>query len=126
MMPDKHGSNRYGWNQRGGTNKQLLENARYQSEILNPDSRHWENKTWAVQEKLVEKMGAAEFEAWAERLFPGDSIDDATWKEIFELYQAKFDNLIGLIHGPYRGKTEVKMIDDGEGIPYGVRVERTK
>jgi len=60
------------------------------AEFENPDSYHWQQRTLDMKYWLIAKMGKTEFAAWADRLFPGDSIDDATWKEIFDLYEAKF------------------------------------
>jgi hypothetical protein len=94
-MPDKRGSNRYGWNARGGTVAQQLENARYQTELLDPDSYHWKNKANNWRFALIELMGEAAFLEWADRLFPGDSIENATWQEIAELYEAKLHVIQG-------------------------------
>jgi outer membrane biogenesis lipoprotein LolB len=85
-MPNKSGSNRVGWNQRGPTDAQMLRDAQERSD---PESYHWQNKTRNYKMRLCEVMGDAEFEAWADRAFPGDTIDDATWKQIAELYAAK-------------------------------------
>ena len=60
------------------------------AEFNDPDSYHWQSRALDMKHWLELKMGAEEFEAWAERLFPGDSIDQTTWKEIHELYEAKF------------------------------------
>jgi hypothetical protein len=60
------------------------------SEYADPDSYHWKNQAENYQLMLAEKMGDEEFAEWADRLFPRDSIEEATWKEIAELYEAKF------------------------------------
>ena len=60
------------------------------AEYQDPDSYYWQNRTKDIKHWLILKMGENQFLEWADRLFPGDSIDDATWKEIFELYEAKF------------------------------------
>ncbi len=59
-------------------------------EYNDPDSLHWENRTQEIKHMLILKMGEDAFLEWADRLFPGDSIDEATWKEIFDLYEVKF------------------------------------
>ena len=59
-------------------------------EFNDPDSYHWQQRTLDMKYWLIAKMGKIDFAAWADRLFPGDSIEEATWKEIFDLYEAKF------------------------------------
>lgn len=92
-MPNRMGSNRIGWNQRGPTNRELLQQAREQSEKLNPESYHWQNATYNLVAALAERMGKEEFEEWAEMVFPGDSIEDYTWKQIHDTYLAKLERL---------------------------------
>ena len=92
-MPNKMGSNRVGWNQRGPTNRELMQQAREESEVLNPESYYWQNATWNMIYALAEKMGRDEFEAFAELTFPGDSIDQYTWKQIHGTYFAKLERL---------------------------------
>ncbi len=60
------------------------------NEYNDPDSLHWENRTQEIKQLLILKMGGDAFLEWADRLFPGDSIDEATWKQIFDLYEVKF------------------------------------
>ena len=60
------------------------------SEYNDPDSLHWETRTQEMKQLLILKMGEGTFLEWADRLFPGDSMDEATWKQIFDLYEAKF------------------------------------
>ena len=60
------------------------------AEYNNPDSYHWQIRTQEMKQLLILKMGGGAFLEWADRLFPGDTIDEATWKEIFDLYEAKF------------------------------------
>ena len=60
------------------------------TEYTDPDSYYWENRTYDMKFWLIEKMGQGPFEAWAGRLFQDEDIDQATWKEIFDLYEAKF------------------------------------
>ena len=60
------------------------------SEHADPDSYHWQTSALDMKHWLILKMGADAFDVWADRLFPGDSIEQATWKEIFDLYDKKF------------------------------------
>ena len=60
------------------------------AEFEKPDSDYWYARVFDMQKWLILKMGKEQFEEWADRLFPDDSIEDATWKEIFDLYEAKF------------------------------------
>ncbi len=101
-MPDKSGSNRIGWNQRGPTVRDQLKNALHQSGIANPDSDYWETRAFKSKDFLCQCMGNKEFEEWAERMFPGDTIDQATWKEIHEAYDMKFQRI----------QAEIAMVDD--------------
>jgi hypothetical protein len=112
-MPDKSGSNRIGFNRRGPGVKEQIENARNQSEILDPDSDYWKFRTYQSIDYLVSCMGASEFEEWAERLFPADSIDQISWKEIHEAYDQKFQ----------RVQAEIAMVDgrDWEDDPRHIK-----
>ena len=92
-MPDKSGSNRIGWNRRGPGVSEQIENARHQSEIANPESYYWKNRTCITRDHLADCMGDKEFMEWVERLLPGDSIDQMTWKEIHEFYNEKFQRV---------------------------------
>lgn len=92
-MANKQGSNRIGWNQRGPTNRELMQQAREGSERLNPESYYWQNETWNLIHALAEKMGRVEFDAFAGLTFPGDSIDQYTWKQIRDTYAAKLERL---------------------------------
>ena len=56
------------------------------AEFNDPDSYHWQTSALDMKHWLILKMGAEAFDVWADRLFPGE----ATWKEIHELYEAKF------------------------------------
>jgi hypothetical protein len=85
-MTDKHGSNRYGWNQRGPRDADVMNHAR---EISDPESYYWQNKTRNFKLRLIEVMGGEQFVEWAERVFPGATIDEATWKQIAEQYEHK-------------------------------------
>ena len=85
-MPNRHGSNRIGWNQRGPTIKDQM---RWARELSNPDSYHWQNQTHNAKLALIEAMGLDDFEAYAESIFPGDSIESYTWQQIYDTYAAK-------------------------------------
>ncbi len=92
-MADKYGSNRYGWNQRGGTDGEILRQAKEQSAILDPESLYWKNRALNSGQNLADCMGTKDFQEWAERLLPGDSIDEISWEEIHELYEGKFQRV---------------------------------
>ena len=59
-------------------------------EYEDPDSYHWQNRANDMRHWLELKMGEGEFLGWVNRLFPDGNAEDSTWKEIFELYEAKF------------------------------------
>ena len=100
-MPDKSGSNRVGWNQRGPSEKDQFKSAQARSEIVDPDSRYWESRTFQTKDLLIECMGEKEFGEWAKRLFPADTIDSVSWKEIHEAYEQKHQRI----------QAEVAMVD---------------
>jgi len=90
MMANKMGSNRIGWNQRGPTNRELMQQAR---DLSNYDSYHWENATLNLKAALCERMGDQEFEEWVEGVFPGETIDLYTWKQIHDTFLAKLERI---------------------------------
>jgi len=100
-MPDKSGSNRIGWNRRGPSEKDQFKSAQARSEIVDTNSRYWENRTFQVKDLLIECMGEKEFEEWAERLFPALSIVAVPWKEIYEAYFGKLQRI----------QSEIAMVD---------------
>ena len=87
-MPSSHDYGRSGWNKRGPTIASQLQNAK---EISDPNSYHWQNKANNAKLALEEVMGGDQFEAWIERLWPGDTIDSVTWKEICEMFVVKLE-----------------------------------
>ncbi len=102
VMPDKSGSNRIGFNRRGPSDKDILADALEQSEIMDPNSRYWMNRTYQTIDMLVDCMGKAEFQEWAERMYPGESIDSVSWSDIHTAYDEKFQ----------RVQAEIAMVDD--------------
>ena len=59
-------------------------------EYEDPDSYHWQNRANDMRHWLQLKMGESGFLEWVNRLFPGGDASNVTWKEIFDLYEAKF------------------------------------
>lgn len=82
-MADKNGSNRYGFNQRGLRNSDIL---RHAQELSDPDSEYWRGKAANLKHWLIRGMGEVKYYEWAERLFPDG---EGTFKELCELYEAK-------------------------------------
>ena len=78
------------------------------AEFNDPDSYHWQHRTQDMKHWLILKMGKDQFLEWADRLFPGNSIEEATWKEIFDLYEAKFR----VIQGEEREAMECSCLPD--------------
>lgn len=60
-----------------------------ESERLNPDSYYWQNETRNVKLALIDAMGDDEFLAYAESIFPDNTIEDYTWKQIHDTYFEK-------------------------------------
>ena len=58
------------------------------SEYENPGSYHWMNQALNYECWLKLKMGEEQYYEWAGRLFQEGN--EPTWKEISELYEAKF------------------------------------
>lgn len=92
-MPDKSGSNRIGFNRRGPSVKDQIDNARRLSAMNNPESRYWENRAKFTMDMLLSCVGEEEYKRLGEERFPGRSIDDFTWKEIHEAYDGMFQRV---------------------------------
>ena len=54
---------------------------RHEAEKANPDSEYWMLEGARAQATL-EKLLGDDYEAWAELVWPGETIDGKTWKEI--------------------------------------------
>jgi hypothetical protein len=89
-MPNRQSSNRIGWNQRGPGIREEMQWAR---ELSNPDSYHWQNKAINAKFALIEVMGIDGFLAFAESIFPGQSINDRSWQQIHDAYAARLAEL---------------------------------
>src|SRR5512139_2372441 len=57
---------------------------RAEAERANPDSRYWLYESKATQATLEGLIGDDAYEAWAELVWPGDTIDGRTWKQIHQ------------------------------------------
>ena len=91
-MPNRRGSNRIGWNQRGPTIRGQMANA---IERSNPESYYWQNKTHNVRLALIEAMGEVDFNAYVESTLPGKTINDFTWQQIYKTYASKLAEVQG-------------------------------
>jgi len=60
------------------------------SEHKNSDSYYWQTRTQDMKFWLIENMGEGAFVEWVDQVFPDDNIEQSSWKEIFECYEAKF------------------------------------
>jgi hypothetical protein len=68
------------------SNRKSIE-AMYQREELakaNPDSEFWMYESKRSQTELERLIGDDAYEAWAELVWPGETIDSKTWKEIHQ------------------------------------------
>ena len=52
------------------------------SEVANPESLYWQAEAETYSAWLSLKLGVEDCKALLERVFPGESIQDRTWKEI--------------------------------------------
>lgn len=59
------------------------------SEINNPDSRHWMDQSFAARDRLVRVIGEDAYLEWIEDVYPGNTINGATWKGLHDLYIEK-------------------------------------
>ena len=91
-MPNRQGSNRIGWNQRGPTIRDQMADA---IERSNPESYYWQNRTHNARLALIEAMGDVDFVAFAESTFPDQAIDGFTWQQIYKTYASKLAEVQG-------------------------------
>lgn len=78
---------RSGFNTRGGTpNQQLRNQIEYQEDqdhINDPNSAYWEMLADLTHRKLKELL-QSDYELWAEVTWHGDSLEQKTYREIYE------------------------------------------
>ena len=65
-----------------------------------PDSRFWRSAADATTNKLRDRLGES-YPLWAELTWPGESIEEFTWRDVTEMSQAALDAL-------KRGETDPK------------------
>lgn len=87
-------ANRVGWNARGGSTGYWARVALEESARANADGYYWQNETQNIKLALIERMGQEQFEAWAESVFPGDTIDQVTWETIAREFGAKLVDVL--------------------------------
>jgi hypothetical protein len=96
--------------------------AMYQREELaraNPDSPYWMHESKASQATLEKLLGDDGYEAWAELVWPGDSIDGKTWKEINQATSRAIEEA-------WQGQRDLNRLADAakypdNGNPYGLQ-----
>lgn len=60
------------------------------SEVANPESLYWQAEAETYSTWLSLKLGEVDCKALLERIFPGESIQDKTWKEIADAHRRAF------------------------------------
>jgi hypothetical protein len=82
---------RSGWNTRGGTPKEHLRNhmdyLEHQKQLKDPNSSYWQTKAEITHLRLEELLNS-DFELWAEITWPDDTIEQQTYREIYERMDA--------------------------------------
>lgn len=73
-----------GWNTRGGeTTRETMARLREEAEINNPDSQYWANAANHKLQEINQALGES-YDLWAEMTWPENSINEMTWKDIYE------------------------------------------
>lgn len=55
-----------------------------------PDSKLWQNQAEFTLVELADLLGREQSKAWSELVWPGDKIDNYTWKEICEMAESAY------------------------------------
>lgn len=79
---NRGGSNRIGWNARGGTDSDHFQLAMEQSERNNPDSNYWRDLA-QIGFDDIKALLKDDYKLWAEMTWPRDEINTHNWKEIY-------------------------------------------
>lgn len=60
------------------------------SEVANPESLYWQAEAESYSTWLSLKLGVKDCKDLLDRVFPGESIQDRTWKEIADAHRRAF------------------------------------
>lgn len=80
------------------------------AERANPDSIYWEYESKASQATLEAMIGEKAYEAWAELVWPGDVIDECTWKDINRATTAAVNEAM-------QGQRDINVLADAARYP---------
>ena len=78
----------------------------------NPDGRYWQLGVQALQGQLTERIGREAYAEWAELVWPGDSVDKFTWKQMYEQLNRAIDLA-------WQGQRDVNALADAAEYPEG-------
>ena len=53
-----------------------------------PDSLYWGKSACAAQKALADQVGAKKYNAWRKIVWPGDTIYEFTWRQLYKAFQA--------------------------------------
>ena len=76
----------------------------------NPDGEYWKLGAKSAQAQLTYLIGNDEYEAWAELVWPGETIDALTWRDIYQQSNSALDYA-------YQGKREITLLADAARYP---------
>ena len=82
---------RSGWNTRGGTWREHLRLERDLADVKNEESAYWCNCAEGALLNLLAIIGEDDYTTWAELVWPGESIDNHTYKNIYETTRAAIE-----------------------------------
>jgi hypothetical protein len=82
---------RSGWNTRGGTWREHLRLERDLADVNNEESAYWQNCAEAALLNLLAIIGEEDYTTWAEMVWPGETIDNHTYKAIYETARAAIE-----------------------------------
>jgi hypothetical protein len=76
----------------------------------NPDSPYWHGQFDLVRQDLTDLIGKEGYEQWAELVWPGETIDGLTWKQIYQQIDRALDEA-------WQGKRDLNILADAALYP---------
>ncbi len=71
-------------------------------DTLDPDADYWSERAIALKDGIEIKIGFPAFHAVVDRIFPGETIQEKTWKEIRDAWERVYRAIKGGITDPER------------------------
>jgi hypothetical protein len=76
----------------------------------NPDGRYWELGVQALRDQLADMIGKDNYREFAELVWPGETIDSLTWKQIYQQIDRALDEA-------WQGKRDLNVLADAALYP---------